>query len=84
MNYGGGKTKTINIKEIIKIVHHKEVGDFLESIIKLEKIEEATCNICGTKVTPENFKALVRKSGKILFCCNKPGCYKLFIETLRK
>jgi len=84
MNHGGGKTETINMKEVVKIVHYKEVEDFLESIIKLEKIGEATCSICGAKITPENFKALVRKSGKILFCCDKPECYRLFIETLRK
>ena len=72
-------------KEIIKVVHHKEVKDLLESIIRLEKFEmEITCYICGAKITAENFKALARKSGKILFCCNDPKCYKLLIETLRE
>ena len=78
------KTKIVDMKEVIKIVHHKEAGDFLKFIIRLEKIEEATCYICGAKVTLENFKALTRKSGKILFCCDKLECYRFFIETLRK
>jgi hypothetical protein len=63
--------KIHDIKEIIKIVHYKEVKNLLDSIIGLEKVEiEIACNICGTKITAKNFKALTRKSGKILFCCD--------------
>lgn len=72
-------------KEIIKIVHYKEAEDLLKSIVSLEKSEgEIICYICRTKVTSRNFKALTRKSGKILFCCNNPECYKLFVKSLRK
>lgn len=77
--------KTRDIKEIVKTVYYKEAKDLLESIIRLEKIEEEiTCYVCGTKITPENFKGLTRKSGKILFCCDNPKCYRLFVETLRR
>jgi len=74
----------MDMKEVIKIVHHNEVGDFLETIIKLEKLKEATCYKCGAKVTTENFKALTRKYGKILFCCDKLECYRSFTEILGK
>jgi len=76
--------KTNSIKEIVKVVHHKETKEFLESIIRLEKFEhEITCYFCGTKITPKNFKALTRKSGKILFCCDKPVCYRRLVETMK-
>lgn len=77
--------KTHDEKEIIRGVHHKEVGDFLESIGRLEKSEgEIVCHICGTKITSENLRAVTRKSGKLLFCCDNPECYKALTETLRE
>jgi len=75
--------RVMDMKEVIKIVYHKEVGNFLESLIRHEKLGEATCYICGTKVTLENFMALTRKSGRILFCCNKIECYRSFNDILR-
>jgi len=72
-------------KEIIKIVHYKEAEDLLKSIVSLEKFEgEIICHICKTKVTVKNFKALTRKSGKILFCCDNPKCYVSFMKFLKE
>ena len=77
--------KTNETKEIIKIVHHKEADTLFKSIVSLGKHEgEIICYVCRTKVTSRNFKALTRKSGKILFCCDNPECYRLFVKSLRK
>jgi hypothetical protein len=77
--------KTHDIKEIIKIVHYKEVKNFLKSIISLEEFKgEIICHFCGTKITAKNFKALTRKSGKILFCCDNPKCYIAFVKSLKE
>ena len=77
--------KTNETKEIIKIVHYKEAEALFKSILSLGKDEgEIFCYVCRTKVTSRNFKALTRKSGKILFCCDNPECYRLFFKSLRK
>jgi len=72
-------------KEVIRAIHYKEVQDFLNFINSYEKLEEEfTCPICKRKITAQNFKATIRWSGKILFCCDKPECYKIFTETTRR
>ena len=77
--------KTNEVKEIIKIVHYKEAEVLLKSMVRLEKFEgEIICHICKTKITVKNFKALTRKSGKILFCCDTPKCYMSFIKFLKE
>ena len=77
--------KTHETKEIIKIVHYKEAEALFKSIVSLGKPEgEIICYLCKTKITSRNFKALTQKSGKILFCCDNPECYRLFVKSLRK
>lgn len=77
--------KTNEEKETIKIVHYKEAEALLRFVVKFEKYEgEINCHICKTKVTVKSFKALTRKSGKILFCCDNPKCYVSFIKFLKE
>lgn len=76
--------KTNEAKEMIKILHYKEAEALLRSMVKLEKYEgEIICHICKEKITAKNLKALTRKSGKILFCCDNPKCYVSFIKFLK-
>ena len=71
--------KIDNTKEVVKVVHYEEVKELLESLYIAEQ-KEPRCYICGTKVKAENFSALIRKSGEILFCCDGQNCYRLFIH----
>jgi DNA helicase IV len=85
VNYGGTGVKKDEKKEVIKAIHYKEVQDFLNFVKSYERLEvEFTCSICMEKITAQNFKAAIRLSGKILFCCDKPECYKIFTEITRR
>jgi len=72
-------------KEVIKVIHYKEVHNFFKSIECEEKLEkDLICHICKKKITEQNFKATIRWMGKLLFCCDKHECYRVFTETIRK
>lgn len=63
-------------KEIIRTVYHKDVADFFGSLGLSEEVQrgEIRCSICGEQITLENFRAVSKKSGNLLFCCNQEFC----------
>lgn len=77
--------KTKSEKEIIKAIHYREVKDFLDAILKNEKLKSSiVCHNCGVNITPMNFRAIVKKSENLIFCCDNQDCYMKFVEKIRK
>lgn len=73
-------------KKVIRTIYHKEVADFFESLGLSEKLArgEIRCAICGDIITLENFRAVTRKSNRLLFCCDKELCIHKFAPYLKK
>jgi len=71
--------------EIIRVIYYKDVAEFFKSLGLFDKLKsgDILCYICGEKITIENFRAVTRKSGKLLFCCNKDACIKEFTSSIR-
>ena len=72
-------------KEVIRTIYHKDVADFFESIGLSEELAqgEIRCIICGGIITLDNFRAVTRKSDKLLFCCDKESCIQEFTSYLK-
>ena len=72
-------------KEVIRAIYHKNAVDFFESVGLSEKLArgEICCSICGGIITLGNFRAVARKSGELLFCCDKESCIHEFVSHLR-
>ena len=68
------------VSEVIRAIYHKDVANFFKSLGLFDKLKngEILCSVCGDKLTVENFRAVTRKSGKLLFCCNKESCIQKF------
>lgn len=67
-------------KEVVKAVYHKDVTKFFESIGLTEELSQGKlfCSICGAIITTDNFRAVLRKSGELLFCCDQESCILKF------
>jgi len=67
-------------KEVIRTIYHKRVANFFESIGLFEELEKGKihCFVCGEIITLDNFRAVIRRSGKLLFCCDKESCIHEF------
>lgn len=63
-------------KEVIRTIYHKNVMEFFDAIGLTEEIVGGgiQCAVCGQIITPENFKVVTRRSGKLLFCCDNESC----------
>lgn len=72
-------------KEVVRAIYHKDVANFFKSMGLSEKLAqgELRCSICEAMITLGNFKAVVRKSNKLLFCCDKEPCIQKFTSILR-
>ncbi len=72
-------------KEVIRTIYHKDVANFFESTRLSEKLAggDVSCSICGEIITLDNFRAVTRKSGNLLFCCDKESCLWSFTSHLR-
>jgi hypothetical protein len=72
-------------KEVIRTIYHKDVANFFESMELSEKLAqgEFRCIICVEKITVDNFRAVARKSGGLLFCCDNESCIHEFASYLR-
>ncbi len=72
-------------KEVIRAIYHQNVADFFESIGLSEKLAQGNilCSFCGSTITLDNFKAVARKSDKLLFCCDNELCIQNFASYLR-
>lgn len=73
-------------EKIIRTIYHKEVADFFESLGLSEKLAKGKirCAICGEIITLKNFRAVTRKSGKLLFYCKKESCIQKFAPYLKE
>lgn len=73
-------------EKVIRTIYHKEITDFFKSIGLSEKLAkgEIHCNICGETITIDNFRAVARRAGNLLFCCKKELCIQKFFSFLRK
>ncbi len=67
-------------EKIIRTIYHEETNRFFKSIGLSEKLEkgELQCNVCGEIITVTNFRAVTRKEGDLLFCCDKELCMQKF------
>jgi len=45
---------------------------------------EIHCDVCGERITPENFRASAKKSGTFLFCCDNEFCVQELASRLRE
>ncbi|MFW6130546.1 MAG: hypothetical protein ACOC56_05115 [Atribacterota bacterium] len=66
--------------EDIKTIYHKDVEQFFKDMGKYEALinEEISCDICGRTITLENFRAVKKESGELLFCCQDEECMDKF------
>lgn len=73
-------------KEVIRAIYHKDTANFFESVGLSKKLKEGKlkCIICGETIRIDNFRAVMRKSGKLLFCCNKESCIQRFGSFLKE
>jgi len=69
--------------ELIRVIYHKDTVNFFKSIGLFDKLTsgEILCSVCGEKITIKNFRAVTRKSGKLLFCCDKDSCIQEFTSV---
>jgi hypothetical protein len=70
------------MKEIVNAVHPTDVYSFFVGYDLIHALEEGTikCHSCGVTITLENFRAVTRRSGNLLFACTQECCYILLIE----
>lgn len=73
-------------KETIRAIYYKDVANVLESIGLLETLQrgEFRCSICGEQITINNLRAIGKKSGEYLFCCEKELCIQKLASILRQ
>ena len=72
-------------EEVIRTIYYRDVANFFESIGLSEELVrgEIRCSICGEIITLNNFRAVTRKSGELLFCCDRESCVHEFVSHLR-
>ena len=63
-------------KEVVRVIYHENVAQFFESLGLSEKLArgEIRCAVCDQVVTLQNFRAVTKKSGILLFCCDNEAC----------
>lgn len=73
-------------KEIVRAIYYKDVGYVLESIGLLEALQrgQIRCGICGEQITVNNLRAIAKKSGEYLLCCEKELCIQKLASILRQ
>lgn len=72
-------------KREIHAVHESDLDDFLENIGLLEDLENGKliCDICGCKVSRENFRCVYPIAGEIKICCSKLECYQKALTKVK-
>ena len=78
-------TKAEIEKEIIQAIYHKNVLDFFESLGLSEELANGKirCSFCNEIITQDNFRAVTRKAGNLLFCCDNKSCIQRLELCLR-
>jgi len=66
--------------EEIQAVHPSDLLRLFESLgLKQQLLSgQLECAVCGDVITADNFRAIARKQGEIIFCCSRAGCSSLF------
>lgn len=69
-------------KEIIKVVHDRDLEKLLDKFGLLEKFHQGLlkCELCGKTIAFNNLQGIYKKEGEIKFVCDDPVCYKKLIE----
>jgi len=71
----------LRLKKSKKILEFKFIPNTdkkrILSEIDPKVFEEAKCIICNDKINKDNVGIITKKSGKIIFVCNKQKCLKL-------
>ena len=64
------------MKEIVQAVLGTELRSFFESLNLLQAFErgEFACHRCGDIITAQNFRAVTRHRGGLMFSCDKSEC----------
>lgn len=64
------------MKETFQAIHAAELNSFLSRLGVLESLKsgELTCEGCGTVITLDNFRALSRQEGNLVFLCSNEEC----------
>lgn len=64
------------MKEVFRAIHSAELEDFFRRLGVFEKFNEGElrCHVCGVSIDTENFGAVTRKGGALLFLCSKETC----------
>ena len=72
-----------SVQETITAVHYAEIENFFSMLGLLEQIKqgELRCYICGSVITFSNFRAINKKSGILLFSCEKEDCFSKFTSV---
>lgn len=72
-------------EEIIRTIYHKDVADFFKLIGLYKELEQGKlrCTVCEELITLENFRAVIRISDKLRFCCNKESCIYNLSEHIK-
>lgn len=72
------------MKELFQAVHRNDVQDFFKNIGLLERLTDGSlqCCSCADVITADNFRAVTKYNGKLLFSCSKEICFIDFISCL--
>lgn len=68
-------------QEIIRAVHGDEVADLFRMLGLLDVLLEGhlKCSTCGTAITIDNFRTVARRSGSLVYSCDKEDCFLQFL-----
>jgi len=64
------------MKETFHAIHAAETESFLSSLGVLTALRsgQLSCNSCGAVITLDNFQAVGRMHGNLVFICSTQGC----------
>ena len=73
------------MKETVQALLGTEVRSFFESLNLLQTFEtgQLTCHNCQDVITAQNFRAVTRHHGGLLFSCDKNECVSLLAALER-
>jgi len=65
-------------KHKIHAIHESDLDEFLKNIGLFEALENERlmCDICGCKISRENFRCVYSIENEIKICCSKLECYQ--------
>jgi len=72
-------------KHKIHAIHESDLDEFLKNIGLLDALENGklTCDICGCKISRENFGCVYPTESEIKICCSKLECYEKALTKVK-